>query len=659
VDPFTKTVGGSRLWIVVACCLCIFGHAASPSLAGGGPEQLLLVVNPKSRDSMTIANHYVRLRDVPAENVLYLPWDPAKDMTDVDTFRKEILTPVLKATAARRAAARIDYVVYSADFPWGINTSEDVNRFMAAQKAAAEASGQEATDGTEDAAKSPDAGAATADEQDGPKRFITQWPKQLTKVGSINGLTYLWERVMSRNPANYMGLETNAYMGRKAAEATDSESRDMATSAFRSNVRFARGGTPLETAVFAERMRQLQETARRAKLEGGTEVPLDLSSLGSRYLISVVLGVTSGRGNSVEEVIDYLRRSAAVDGTRPPGTIYYVKNNDIRSKTRHDVFPAVVSELEELGVAAEIVEGIVPRNKADVLGALLGTASFDWKKSKSTILPGAICEHLTSLGGVMSADAGQTPLSELLRHGASGASGTVTEPYAIQAKFPTPWIHVHYARGCTLAEAFYQSVYGPYQLLIAGDPLCRPWANIPTVHVEGVEEGATVEGVLNLQPTATIPGDSEVSHFELFVDGSIPARCQPGESLELDTRRLADGYHELRVIAYEAGPIASQGRRVIPITTSNHGRKIELAVSPPGKIPAGASLSVSVKSPGSMGIALMHNTRMLGRIVGEKGHVEIAPDKLGSGPVRLHAVGLPKDASQGNVVSATVEVVLP
>ena len=40
-------------------------------------------------------------------------------------------------------------------------------------------------------------------------------------------------------------------------------------------------------------------------------------------------------------------------------------------------------------------------------------------------------------------------------------------------------IQVHYARGCSLAEAFYQSVYAPYQLMIVGDPLCRPWANIP------------------------------------------------------------------------------------------------------------------------------------------------------------------------------------
>lgn len=621
--------GRSRLWLVVAWCLLVFGRSASPSLAGGGPEQVLLVVNPKSRDSLTIANHYVRLRNVPAENVFYLPWDPARERTDVETFRKEILAPILMAVEARRPLGRIDYVVYSSGFPWGVNTGKDVDQFVAAHKAAdRESETEEAADREKDGGKSPDL----------PKPDPSHWPKQLTKLASINGLTYLCERVVTRNPAHYMGLNANSYTGGKAAEKAGPEPENVATTAFRSSDRFGPNPEPPGTAQ---------------------KGPLDAASPGSTYLLSAMLGVTSGRGNTVEEVIQYLKRSAAADGTHPKGTVYYVKNSNIRSRTRHDAFPAAVSELEELGVAAEIVEGILPRGKDDVQGAMIGTAVFDWQESESTILPGAICEHLTSAGGVMSAGASQTPLSVFLRHGAAGASGTVTEPYAIQAKFPTPRVHVHYARGCTLAEAFYQSVSGPYQLLIVGDPLCRPWANVPTVRAEGVQDGAIVKGTLKLDPTATISNNSKVSHFELFVDGATRARCQPGESLDLDTTRLADGYHELRVIAHEAGPIASQGRRGIPVTTANHGREIQLSVSPQGTISAGASLSVSVKSPGSTAIALMHNTQLLGQIMGEEGQLEIEVEKLGGGPVRLHAVGQGKDGSPGSVVSAFVELVLP
>jgi hypothetical protein len=68
---------------------------------------------------------------------------------------------------------------------------------------------------------------------------------------------------------------------------------------------------------------------------------------------------------------------------------------------------------------------------------MTGIADFDWPASGSTVVPGAICENLTSFGGIFTPAAGQTPLSEFLRAGAAGSSGTVIEPYAIQAKFPT------------------------------------------------------------------------------------------------------------------------------------------------------------------------------------------------------------------------------
>ena len=78
---------------------------------------------------------------------------------------------------------------------------------------------------------------------------------------------------------------------------------------------------------------------------------------GVQYMLSVMLGVTSGRGNSVAEVLSYLRRSAAADGTHPKGTIYYCENGDIRSRVRQGGFPRAVRALKELGVGAEIVDG--------------------------------------------------------------------------------------------------------------------------------------------------------------------------------------------------------------------------------------------------------------------------------------------------------------
>jgi len=291
-------------------------------------------------------------------------------------------------------------------------------------------------------------------------------------------------------------------------------------------------------------------------------------------------------------------------------------------------------------VAGEVLEGTVPLNRDDVQGLVMGPSVFDWKASGSTIRPGAICEHFTSYGGAMSANGGQTPLSEFLRYGAAGASGTVIEPFALADKFPAPALHVHYARGCTLAEAFYQSVSGPYQLLIVGDPLCRPWANIPQVKLSGVAPGATVKGKVTLRPTATFEGKSKADHFELFVDELRSAACGPEGTLDLDTAPLADGFHELRVVAVEAGLIRSQGRQIVPITTANHGRSIEASAAPQGSVRPERPLVVTAKSPGAMGIAVLHNSHLVGRISGESGRVEINPSVLGCGPVVLRVMGL-------------------
>jgi hypothetical protein len=311
-----------------------------------------------------------------------------------------------------------------------------------------------------------------------------------------------------------------------------------------------------------------------------------------------------------------------------------------------------------LDVAAEVIEGTVPLNKPDVQGVVMGTAVFDWKASGSTILPGAICENFTSFGGIMTATNQQTTLVEFLRYGAAGSSGTVGEPYAIRSKFPSPMIQVHYARGCTLAEAFYQSVEGPYQLLIVGDPLCRPWADIPKVSVTGVEPGDVVRGNLTLTPTATVLGERPVDVFELFLDGRRMAVCKSGGTLTLDSTELADGHHELRVVAVGPAPIESQGRLIIPVELRNHDRTIEASLATEGRLRSNMPLRIAVRSPGSIGVLAVQGTRIVGRVVGPEGQIEIPADTLGTGPVRLRVVGLGDGGMQANVMAKPLEFTL-
>nr|MBA3846049.1 hypothetical protein [Planctomycetota bacterium] len=564
---------------VAILAFCVVAVGASPRLAAaGGPEATVVVVNRDSWVSLAIANAYVRLRSIPARNVVELADVPGYEVVGCDAFRTALLAPVLAAIAERGLAGRVDCIAWSADLPYAVDLQGDV--------------------------------AAAA-----PERRARLSP-YATATGSINGMTWLHELTQARD-IGYLAFDVNRYMRRRLPLTDPPTEADVAS--------YEAGMKLYEAKRYAEAMAALVPVAKRiptsnevhynlaccqalcgdadaamASLERSvacgwsdtvhTRADPDLESLrplrtfadllarmeakrgatfavqlttafhgvdrwdaegaraktGARYVLSTMLAMTSGRGTSYRQAVEGLRASAAADGTRPAGTIYFMLNDDVRSTTREFAVASAAAALAELGVKAEIIRGVLPERKADVAGAMIGSAGFDWSASGSTILPGAIVEHLTSLGGVMVQDGGQTPLSTLLAAGAAGASGTVTEPYALQAKFPLAFIHVHYARGCTLAEAFYQSVHAPYQLLIVGDPLCAPWARQPTVEAIGVVAGATVSGVLSIAPRSS---GVAVARFEAYVDGVAAGIAKPGGRIAIDTSALADGWHEVAVVA--------------------------------------------------------------------------------------------------------------
>jgi hypothetical protein len=585
---------------------------AVPAWAGGGPENVLLVVNPQSADSMTIANLYIRLRQIPPGNVFYLPWDPKKYDIGVDTFRSMILKPIFEAIQTRRLTSQIDYVIYSSNFPYMVSLDSDINKFKnlpAVFKAIT-------IPGSKGQSRAP-----TSEEWKTAPESVKQIgaSPECTPLGSLNGMTYLWPWVMQNSP-DYLTWQCNRYM-RMPIE----EQKDKPSVGFRSAWQFNPKGELVEKD-------------------------------GASYMLSTMLGMPLERGNTLAEILKYLERSAKADGTHPHGTIYFMKNDDVRSLVRDSEFPETVKELEKLGIAAKIVNGTLPLERHDVQGVCMGTSDFNWKASRSVILPGAICEHFTSYGGILQTIKQQTPLSEFLRYGAAGASGTVIEPYAVWQKFPLPQIQVHYARGCTLAEAFYQSVFGPYQLLIVGDPLCRPWADIPQVEVSEAKNVKVAKGELTLTPTGTVSHGGKIDRFELFINGARASRCKPDEMLKLDTTLLPDGYHEIRVVAVENSMIQSQGRAIFPIATENFGRKIEVQAEPHSVLKTGEKLKIKVKSPGSIGVSVLQNSRIVGRVPGEEGIVEISADELGSGKIRLQAVGMGKGGPKTHVVSEPIEV---
>jgi len=652
--------------------------ATGAAFAGGGPERTLLVVNADSGNSLRVAGAYVRLRKIPSNHVFYLHGVPKLDILGVDAFRDRIWGPIRGYMEKEALTDVIDIIVYSVDFPYAIDFRQDL--------VAAGVPGE----------------------------------KQRLASGSLTGLTYLAHRVETKDPV-YRSLWINEYyrrtkpgvhpVSRKQQALHATAMKAVRAGEYRPAVQAFKklfetyGGDWKTWLAFARALGEagreddafhaLREAVRRgfsdfkaldrvavlkaltareafANLEAEGKiaargVPAGLgfrpgrAGTVHRYYLCTCLGYTGVRGNSIPEVLAMLQRAAAVDGTCPEGTVYFMKNSDIRSRTREPAFEAAVRALETLGRKGEILArgkdrqtGKLPVGKDDVMGLVAGSASFNWPASGSRILPGAICEHLTSFGAYFRT-AGQTKASEFLRHGAAGTSGTVVEPYALQMKFPHPFIHVYYAEGCSLAEAFYQSVWGPYQLLVMGDPLARPYARFAGVTLAAPSPAAPWKESVQVVPAVKPVSGRPIAGVEVWVDGRCIGTAMPGKSIPFDTRTVADGHHEVRLVAVEATRIETRSSWLGWCRVDNAGRVLKARVRP-GAVVLGTAVKFSGRAPKAGRVEVFQGARVLAAkdVRGGSWTLDVPSERLGVGqtPVQVRAVY----ASGPAVVSPPLQV---
>src|SRR5690606_18027371 len=125
---------------------------------------------------------------------------------------------------------QIDCVAYSADFPWAIDASADFKD--------------------------------------------TKLPPMLSPIASLNGLTYLYQRVL-KEEGQYLQLNSNRYMRLPLRQPEQPLFEVQPTQALHANTQWNSRGEVVQ-------------------------------SEGESYLLSTMLAVTSGRGTSVEEAIDSL-----------------------------------------------------------------------------------------------------------------------------------------------------------------------------------------------------------------------------------------------------------------------------------------------------------------------------------------------------------------
>jgi len=362
------------------------------------------------------------------------------------------------------------------------------------------------------------------------------------------------------------------------------------------------------------------------------------SAGGQRYRIGAMLGYTGANGNTLQEVLDLIERSAAADGTLPAGTFYYVETTDAaRSAPRDFAYPEAVAQMAAVGGVAQHLLAVLPDGHHDCLGVMTGWANPDVDGADYTLVPGAFGDHLTSFAGKFDTTS-QTKMSEWIEKGASGTSGAVEEPCNYAGKFPHARIHVLYRQGLALGEAWLASMdYLPFQSLLYGDPLTAPWERPPVVDVPAFPSGP-VAGTIALVPSAaaTVPG-AAIDALELLVDGVTRERIDAGGAFALDTTALADGPHEVRVLAFDDTNARNVGRFLATLHVSNHG--VGIAGTPSatsGDLATAFQIAIASSGAAPKQVRLMQGSRVLAAGDAATTSLVVYGQNVGAGPVRLH-----------------------
>jgi len=188
-------------------------------------------------------------------------------------------------------------------------------------------------------------------------------------------------------------------------------------------------------------------------------------------------------GDNVESAKRLIDRGLRSDESWPEGKAYLINTSDRGRNVRAEGYDRIRTVLGA-SYPIEQVDADGLEGKSDVMFEFTGIA-FVPSIASNSFLDGAIADHLTSYGGVLTGF-GQTSALEWLTAGATGSYGTATEPCSFRAKFPDPGVVIaHYLSGESLLEAYWKSVLMPGQGVFIGDPLARPFGGVRVQHGAG------------------------------------------------------------------------------------------------------------------------------------------------------------------------------
>ena len=379
-----------------------------------------------------------------------------------------------------------------------------------------------------------------------------------------------------------------------------------------------------------------------------------------QYYLCTMLGYTGERGNTLEEILTNVDRSVAIDWNGPNQTFYFCQTTDqARSGPRHNSYPAVVSELASLGAVGSHEFRELPRTEHDILSIFTGAHTLNIAGADMTILPGAYCDHLTSFAAMFD-NANQTKISDWIRKGATASWGTVEEPCNYAGKFTHARSMVFYYKGASMGEAVFRSVrFTPFQGLLYGDPLCRPFDFPVTVTVTDPPVGIS-SGTIGIDADGSTDRDfTLVLYFEVLVDNQRVAG-DIGMPLQVDTTLLADGWHDLRVLGYDTSEIESVGVWQSELVVGNLGRSASIeAAGTQGDLSTTFVFDVSSVAGGHgkpVEMRLVQHGRVLDAAAGCEATLHATGLQLGAGASNVQAEALFADGMQ--VRSAPLQVIV-
>ena len=198
---------------------------------------------------------------------------------------------------------------------------------------------------------------------------------------------------------------------------------------------------------------------------------------------------------SYEQARELIDRGIASDGTAPRGTAYLLDTSDASRNKRAGEY-GFARSLAGDGVGVQVVKSDALQGRSDVLFYFTGIRRVADLHS-NRFLPGALADHLTSTGGVLS---GTDQMSSIdwLEAGAAASYGTVVEPCNFPGKFPNVSVVMqHYLDGETAIESYWKSVLMPAQGLFIGEPLAAPFRGPDWV---GVREARRPLHAASLRP---------------------------------------------------------------------------------------------------------------------------------------------------------------